>query len=174
MSLRAVVARTATDALTVAVSRAGPEAAPAIAEMLGRCSAETIFRRVRGFSARAVDQLVLPVRTGRPRGRLDLVAQAGPLVAGWGCLVPDAGAWEVALVVDDAWQARGVGDRLAAALLSWAATAELGPVRAVTTHGDGRVAALIRRRAEIVRPPVLVADEVEYWLIAKDGGRARE
>lgn len=162
-------ARERADAAPVAVRAVGPEAAAAIADMLRRCSADTLFQRVLGFSARAADQLVAPIRRGNPRGRVDLVAEVSRRVVGWGCLVPDAGGWEIALVIEDGWQGRGVGDRLADALLSSAAAAGAVPVRAVTTHGNRRVATLIRRRAEIVRPPAMSADEIEYWLMPKEG-----
>lgn len=157
---------------SVAVHPAGPAAAPAIAAMLDRCSTSTIFHRMLGLSSNAREQLVDPVRHNRPCGRLDLVAEAARAVVGWGCLVPDGDVWEVAVVVEDAWQGRGVGDRLAAELLRSAAAQGVLPVRAVTAPGNRRVVTLIRRRAEVVEPPTMSVDEIEFWLAPK-GSPAR-
>jgi len=150
---------------------AGPDAAAAIVDMLRRCSVDTLFHRMLGLSRDAADQLVAPVRHGSPAGRVDLVAQRGCVVVGWGCLVPENGVWEVALVVEDSWQGRGVGDQLARALLARAADSGVLPVRAVTAPGNRRVASLIGRCAEIVRPPTTTSDDIEYWLAPQERGR---
>lgn len=146
----------------VVVRPADASDAARVRDMLTRCSTDTLFHRMLGHSSRAADLLVEPLLRRDPAGRFDVVAVVAEAVVGWACLVPDSPCWDVGLVVEDRWQGRGVGGRLAESLARRARSADVRSVRAVTTPANHRVAALIRRHATILRPAEFAGTEVEY------------
>lgn len=90
----------------------------AVAALHGRCSMRTLFNRYHsGMSTvprRWVHRLLHPVRG------ISLVAESGDDVIALGQLIHTGlpGSAEVSLLVEDAWQRRGVGTSLLAALAS--------------------------------------------------------
>jgi GNAT superfamily N-acetyltransferase len=116
--------------------------APALA-LHARCSPGTLARRYHGPAADADRYLehLLDPRFGR-----SLAAESadGRLVA-LGHLLWDDAESEVALLVEDAWQRRGVGSLLLRALLELAAEEGRGSVYGVTGAADGSALAGLLR-----------------------------
>lgn len=105
----------AEEALTVRELR--PRDAEAVAALAKRCSGETVYRRFHGVPADPGAVLAGQVRRLEPVGRAHLGATVGDRVVGLASLVPLATAeWEVALLVEDAWQGHGVGRTLTRAV----------------------------------------------------------
>lgn len=125
----------------ISVRRADTGDLAAAREMHERCSAETLRMRYHGpvgDADRYLNHLLSP-RFGRT-----LAAQtaSGRIVA-LGHLLWDGDETEVALVVEDAWQRRGVGARLLTRLVAMAAEAGCAQVYAVTQASNtGMVAAM--------------------------------
>ncbi|MFC3350461.1 GNAT family N-acetyltransferase [Streptomyces echinoruber] len=127
------------NALTI--RRADSRDLAAARAMHERCSADTLRRRYHGpvgDADRYLDHLLSP-RFGRT-----LAAQtASGRVVGLGHLLWDGDETEVALLVEDAWQRRGVGGELLARLVAMAAEAGCESVYAVTQSSNtGMVAAM--------------------------------
>ncbi len=121
--------------------RATPEDLAAAVALHARCSAETLDRRYHGPAVDADRYLahLLSPRFGRS---LAVESASGRLVA-LGHLLWDGGENEVALLVEDAWQRRGVGTALLRGLVELAAEAERESVYAVTRASNtGMVAAM--------------------------------
>jgi GNAT superfamily N-acetyltransferase len=125
----------------ITVRRAGPEDRAAALAMHGRCSPGTLGRRYHGPLAdadRYLDHLLSP-RFGQ-----SLVAEtaSGRLVA-LGHLLWDGEENEVALIVEDVWQRRGIGTALLRRLAGMAVEAGRDSVYAVTrSTNTGMVAAM--------------------------------
>jgi GNAT superfamily N-acetyltransferase len=125
----------------ITVRRADTRDVPAAREMHQRCSERTLKLRYHGpvgDADRYLNHLLSP-RFGRT-----LAAQtaSGRLVA-LGHLLWDGDETEVALLVEDAWQRRGVGGELLARLVAMAAEAGCESVYAVTQASNtGMVAAM--------------------------------
>jgi GNAT superfamily N-acetyltransferase len=83
--------------------------------MLTRCSPITLYRRFHSFT----DGQAYARGLFMPRaGYHTLVARYGPVCIGSGDLACSAtGSADLAVLVEDAWQRRGVGSRLVSALL---------------------------------------------------------
>lgn len=112
---------TCTDGAMIVLRQGQPADADAVLALHGRCSAETLFRRyqtsISGMPRRRLHGLVLP-----PRG-LSLLAVCGRDVIGLGQLIL-RGAGEtaaVSLLVEDAWQRKGVATALMTRLAQFAA-----------------------------------------------------
>ncbi|CAL9374217.1 GNAT family N-acetyltransferase [Streptomyces sp. enrichment culture] len=125
----------------VSVRRADTTDLQAAREMHERCSTETLRRRYHGpvgDASRYLDHLLSP-RFGRT-----LAAQtaSGRIVA-LGHLLWDGDETEVALIVEDAWQRRGIGAELLSRLVGMAVEAGCAHVYAVTQASNtGMVAAM--------------------------------
>lgn len=140
---------TCTDGAMIVMRQGRPADADAVLGLHGRCSTETLFHRyqatVSGMPRRWLHRLLLP-----PRG-LSLLAVCGRDVIGLGQLIW-SGAGEVAevsLLVEDAWQRKGVGAALMERLAVFAAAR--GHRRLVTRSWPGRDAAFrTARRAGLV------------------------
>jgi GNAT superfamily N-acetyltransferase len=125
----------------ITVRRAGPEDRAAALAMHERCSPATLSMRYHGPAADADRYLthLLGPRFGRS---LAVETASGRLVA-LGHLLWDGEENEVALLVEDAWQRRGIGVALLRRLVELAAEAGRESVYAVTTSANtGMVAAM--------------------------------
>ncbi|MER6405616.1 GNAT family N-acetyltransferase [Streptomyces viridosporus] len=125
----------------ISVRRADTGDLPAARAMHERCSERTLRMRYHGpvgDADRYLNHLLGP-RFGRT-----LAAQtASGRVVGLGHLLWDGDETEVALIVEDAWQRRGVGGELLARLVALAAEAGCATVYAVTQASNtGMVAAM--------------------------------
>ncbi|MEU5520050.1 GNAT family N-acetyltransferase [Streptomyces sp. NPDC047860] len=126
----------------ISVRRADSGDLAAARAMHERCSTETLRRRYHGpvgDANRYLNHLLSP-RFGRT-----LVAQtdAGRVVA-LGHLMWDGDETEVALIVEDTWQRRGIGARLLSRLVSMAAEAGCSQVYAVTQASNTGMVATMR------------------------------
>ncbi|WP_097871070.1 GNAT family N-acetyltransferase [Streptomyces sp. rh34] len=125
----------------ITVRRAGGDDLAAARALHDRCSQRTLGLRYHGPVAdadRYLDHLLSP-RFGRT-----LAAQtaSGKLVA-LGHLLWDGDETEVALLVEDDWQRRGIGSQLLGRLVALAVEAGCDSVYAVTqSHNTGMVAAM--------------------------------
>ncbi|OKI01943.1 acetyltransferase [Streptomyces sp. CB02923] len=125
----------------ITVRRTDTSDLAAALEMHGRCSAGTLAKRYHGPVAdaeRYLDHLLSP-RFGRT---LAVETASGRLVA-LGHLLWDGEETEVALLVEDAWQWRGIGSELLRRLVGMAAEAGCASVYAITQASNtGMVAAM--------------------------------
>ncbi|MFB6815720.1 GNAT family N-acetyltransferase [Streptomyces sp. NPDC056347] len=125
----------------ITVRRADPDDLPAARAMHGRCSERTLRLRYHGpvlDADRYLDHLLGP-RFGRT---LAVQTASGRLVA-LGHLLWDGDETEVALLVEDDWQRRGIGSELLRRLVALAIEAGCESVYAVTQASNtGMVAAM--------------------------------
>jgi GNAT superfamily N-acetyltransferase len=125
----------------ITVRRAGTRDLEAARAMHRRCSERTLSSRYHGpvkDADRYLDHLLSP-RFGRT---LAAETASGKLVA-LGHLMWDGDETEVALLVEDVWQRRGIGAELLRRLVAMAAEARCESVYAVTqSHNTGMVAAM--------------------------------
>ncbi|MGW5937999.1 N-acetyltransferase family protein [Streptomyces celluloflavus] len=137
---RDVLTLPAGNALTV--RRAGTADRAAAREMHARCSADTLARRYHGPVSDADRYLghLLSPRFGRT---LAVETASGRLVA-LGHLLWDGDETEVALLVEDAWQRRGIGAELLRRLVAMAADAGSESVYAVTQASNTAMVAAMR------------------------------
>jgi GNAT superfamily N-acetyltransferase len=112
--------------------------------MLTRCSPITLYRRFHSFT----DGQAYARGLFRPRaGYHTLVARHGPVCIGIGDLASSAtGSADLAVLVEDAWQRRGVGSRLVSALLDTARSHGVTRIHA-DILGDGQFILPALRRA---------------------------
>ncbi len=81
--------------------------------MFSRVSSETIYRRFHTPYPRVPEWLPEFLMDADGRGGRSLVAVVGEEIVGHAmCSRPEAGGAEVAIVVEDRWQSRGVGKQL--------------------------------------------------------------
>ncbi|MFF8595939.1 GNAT family N-acetyltransferase [Streptomyces sp. NPDC015220] len=125
----------------ITVRRADTSDLPAARRMHDRCSARTLGRRYHGpvgDADRYLNHLLSP-RFGRT-----LAAQtASGRIVGLGHLLWDGDETEVALLVEDEWQQRGIGAELLSRLVAMAVEAGCASVYAVTQASNtGMVAAM--------------------------------
>lgn len=120
VSLPAAV--TCTDGAMIVVRQGQPGDAEAVSALHRRCSAECLYLRyhtgMRAMPRRWLHRLLMP-----PRG-LSVLAVCGHEVVGIGQLILGGAGQvaEVSLLVEDAWQRRGVGTALMARLAALAVT----------------------------------------------------
>ncbi|MCC3776013.1 GNAT family N-acetyltransferase, partial [Streptomyces sp. UNOB3_S3] len=126
----------------ITIRRAGTGDLAAAREMHERCSPATLSQRYHGPVGHADHYLhhLLSPRFGRT---LAAYSSTGRLVA-LGHLLWDGDETEVALLVEDAWQRRGVGGELLGRLVAMAAEAGCGRVYAVTAPSNTGVVAAMR------------------------------
>ncbi|GAA2479135.1 GNAT family N-acetyltransferase [Streptomyces thermolineatus] len=125
----------------VTVRRGGPEDLGAAVAMHRRCSRLTLARRYHG-PVKDADLFLKHLLS--PRFGQTLVAEAadGTIVA-LAHLMWDGDETEIALMVEDDWQRRGIGGELLRRLVALARRAGCGSVYAVTQHDNtGMVAAM--------------------------------
>ncbi|WP_199438898.1 GNAT family N-acetyltransferase [Umezawaea beigongshangensis] len=171
---RLPVAALSDDGAALVLRLGRPVDEDAVADLHARCSMPTLFSRyhsgMRSVPRRWLHRLLSP-----PRGST-LLAQCADRVVGMGQLIRTAepGCAEVSLLVEDAWQRRGVGTALLAALagaargagyremVAWCLPTESGLVRAAARVGlptslrreDGLLRVGITPTAEPLRVPV--------------------
>ncbi|MFJ2607248.1 GNAT family N-acetyltransferase [Streptomyces sp. NPDC087425] len=125
----------------ITVRRADARDLEAAKEMHERCSSRTLGLRYHGpvgDADRYLDHLLSP-----RYGRTLAVQTASGRVIGLGHLLWDGDETEVALLVEDAWQRRGIGGELLSRLMAMAAEAGCESVYAVTQASNtGMVAAM--------------------------------
>lgn len=111
-----------------------------------RCSADSIYQRYltagRGPGATLLARLIDP-----DHGQTHIVLSGASVVAS-GNLARDGDSVELALLVEDAWQRRGVGTALFARLLREAAAAGYSSVLLHTHASNLGVQRMIRKAAE--------------------------
>ena len=126
----------------ITVRRAAPADLPAAQAMHDRCSPTTLSRRYHGpigDSTRYLSHLLSP-RHGRT---LAVETASGRLVA-LGHLLWDGDETEVALLVEDEWQHRGIGAELLRRLVALAEETGCGAVYAVTKSANTPMVAAMR------------------------------
>ncbi|MDT0610965.1 GNAT family N-acetyltransferase [Streptomyces lancefieldiae] len=125
----------------ITVRRADTRDVPAAKAMHERCSAQTLALRYHGpvkDADRYLNHLLSP-RFGRTLA----VQSASGRIVGLGHLMWDGDETEVALLVEDAWQRRGIGGELLGRLVAMAAETGCESVYAVTQASNtGMVAAM--------------------------------
>jgi GNAT superfamily N-acetyltransferase len=125
----------------ITVRRADPGDLEAAKEMHERCSTRTLSMRYHGpvgDADRYLNHLLSP-RFGRTLA----VQTASGRIVGLGHLLWDGDETEVALLVEDGWQRRGIGGELLGRLVAMAAEAGCESVYAVTQSSNtGMVAAM--------------------------------
>ncbi|MET9745475.1 GNAT family N-acetyltransferase [Streptomyces ardesiacus] len=125
----------------ITVRRADTRDVPAAKAMHERCSARTLGMRYHGpvkDADRYLNHLL-----GPRFGRTLAVQTASGRIVGLGHLLWDGDETEVALLVEDAWQRRGIGGELLARLVAMAAETGCESVYAVTQASNtGMVAAM--------------------------------
>ncbi|MGW1835421.1 N-acetyltransferase family protein [Streptomyces sp. NPDC002067] len=127
------------NALTV--RRAGPEDLAAAVAMHRRCSPETLARRYHGPVGDA--DAYLRHLLGPHHGRTLAVETASGRLVALGHLLWDGEETEVALLVEDVWQSRGIGADLLRRLVAMAGEDGCGSVYAITQASNtGMVAAM--------------------------------
>lgn len=134
-----------------ALARLEPGDGDALRRFFSRLSRESLYRRFLSPVQRAEETQLDRVLHGAA-----VVGVAGGEIVGVANYTPLAasGAAEIAVVVEDAWQGRGIGTRLLRALAERAREAGIHQFL-VVAHGDNRRAlALIRRLWPAVRPTI--------------------
>ncbi|MCC3650078.1 GNAT family N-acetyltransferase [Streptomyces sp. S07_1.15] len=125
----------------ITVRRADTTDIPAARDMHERCSPETLRKRYHG-PVKDADRYLAHLLSPRFGRTLAVQTASGRLVA-LGHLMWDGDETEVALLVEDAWQRRGIGGELLRRLVALAGEAGCESVYAVTQSGNtGMVAAM--------------------------------
>ncbi|MEV4560205.1 GNAT family N-acetyltransferase [Kitasatospora sp. NPDC049285] len=135
------ISRPAGDDLTV--RRATPEDKPAALAMHARCSPESLRRRYHG-PVRDADRYLDHLLDPRHGQTLAVETAQGRLVALAHLMWDDEGA-EIALLVEDAWQRRGLGVDLVRRMAALALEAGVRTVYAVTTSSNTGLISTMRR-----------------------------
>jgi RimJ/RimL family protein N-acetyltransferase len=117
----------------VQVTPVTPADGPAIEAMMRRCSRQTLFQRFHGWT----DGLSYARELVSPDGSHEtLVARLGPMCVGVAALHRDRerrareGVAHLGVLVEDAWQRRGIGTQLVVALIGIARRQGVGVVHA--------------------------------------------
>jgi GNAT superfamily N-acetyltransferase len=147
-------------ASAVSVRQAGPADRDDLARMFERCTLETRLRRfhgpVKAIPARYLTEalsgspfhhalVACPQPTvGRPAGGPPGGPPPGAIVALASCRLVDEGAAELGLLIEDAWQRRGLGTRLLRDLVTHASAAGLRVLRAQLLAEQAWIAGLLR------------------------------
>ncbi|HET9117826.1 MAG TPA: GNAT family N-acetyltransferase [Pseudonocardiaceae bacterium] len=135
-----------TDGAEVVLRAATAADAPLVAALHARCSPQT--RSLRSLPTRPVLAAAVLQRLIGADGSTSMLAVTpdGGAAVGLANLVRAApGAAEVALLVEDAWQCRGVGTALARKLVELARSEQLTEIVAVSQVGNGAVTRVLRR-----------------------------
>jgi GNAT superfamily N-acetyltransferase len=142
-------------AALVSVRRATEGDRRALVRMLARCSGETRYRRFHGPVRLFPERYLTEALSGSPV-HFALVASvpsasgaegaAGEdVVALASCRAVAEGVAELGVLVEDAWQRRGIGDRLLREMADFAARSGLRALRAQLLAEQPWIAGLLRR-----------------------------
>ena len=136
------------DGTRVTIRLARPEDAEAVAEMHSRSSEQTRYQRYFApISEWRGDQLRR--LAGGHRGATLVAQDARGIIVGLGNVFPDRPgdtvAAEIAVIVEDAWQGRGLGSRLLAHLIELARRQGYAEVVALVLADNSRMLALLER-----------------------------
>lgn len=144
----------ASTALTgVQLRRASTADLDGLVAMHGRCSSDSLYQRY--LTGGRGPGPALLARLMDPAYGQTFVGFGGDAIVAAGNLAHDGDSVEAALLVEDAWQRRGVGTALFAYLLREAAGAGFSAV-VLHTHAENRgVQRMIRRAAERGEGPAL-------------------
>jgi GNAT superfamily N-acetyltransferase len=127
------------DGVELIVRAATPDDADEVAALHGRCSAATLHHRYPGTTAR------LP-RTLTPAGGITLVASdADDRIVATATVLAEGDLGEVSLLVEDAWQRRGLGTALLRRLVAYAARGRFAALIAHTTADNVAMLRTLRR-----------------------------
>jgi GNAT superfamily N-acetyltransferase len=103
---------------------------PALAEMLSRCTAYTRSRRFLAPLRSFPEPYLTEALSGHPEHFALVAATPAVVVALASCRAVDGGTAELAVLVEDAWQRRGIGARLLKRLIEHADRSGLRTLRA--------------------------------------------
>jgi GNAT superfamily N-acetyltransferase len=143
------------EAALISVRRAAPGDREALARMFDRCTAATRYRRFHGPVKVIPERYLAEALSGSPFHHA-LVACAEPVPAAQGgtrpggivalasCRMVDEGAAELGLLVEDAWQRRGLGTRLLRDLAAHASAAGLRVLEAQLLAEQAWISGLLR------------------------------
>jgi GNAT superfamily N-acetyltransferase len=132
-------------AALVSVRRATEGDRQALVRMLARCSGETRYRRFHGPVKLFPERYLTEALSGSPV-HFALVATAGEdVVALASCRAVAEGVAELGVLVEDAWQRRGIGDRLLREMADFAARSGLRALQAQLLAEQPWIAGLLRR-----------------------------
>lgn len=146
------------DGAELVVRPAGPEDLPAVLAMHGRCSARTRWQRYLGGADPTPDRLR---RLLEPARGMTLLAVTGGVdgtperVVAMANLVPEGAVAEVALLVEDGWQRRGLGGALMRRLVAYASR---GGCAALVAHAYAENLGLLRVLHRVGRPEPVDTD----------------
>jgi GNAT superfamily N-acetyltransferase len=158
-----------TDTVSIEAPAAGDRGP--LEAMLGRCSEATLFHRFHGGGRAAPARYLDRVLAGSDRRRVFL-ARVGAEVVGVAEAHGDGnGSAELAVLVEDAWQHRGVGSRLVAAVVADQRRRGVGALRATVLAEDRWVVQLLARLGPLSGRPATGIYEVELPLAGANGGR---
>ncbi|MGW1146010.1 GNAT family N-acetyltransferase [Streptomyces sp. NPDC002454] len=149
----------------VTVRRASPADLAAATALHERCSPRTLRQRYHG-SSRDTDRR-LPHLLHPAYGRTLAVCTASGRIVALGHLLWDGDETEVALLVEDAWQGRGIGGELLGRLVRLAEEAGCRDVHAVTGPSNTAMIAALRG---LGRPLDYLADDGVLVVTAALGG----
>ena len=121
--------------------------------MFGRCSTETRYRRFHGPVKAIPERYLADALSGsafhyalvaRPGQVADPQARGGDIVALASCRLVDEGAAELGLLIEDAWQRRGLGACLLRDLVTHASEAGLRVLEAQLLAEQAWITGLLR------------------------------
>ena len=150
---RAVVSRDGSD---LRIRPIRPDDEPRLVDLYGRLSEHTAYQRFFTLMRRLPPSWFHFFANVDYRNRLALVAErdtaAGPELVGVGRYEPteEEGTAEVALVVQDGWQGRGLGSLLMEDVLSAAQARGIRRFRAYVLADNERMLRLLRTRVQIL------------------------
>lgn len=158
--------------MTVVITRAEPVVAPfgaadvpGLLAMHDRCSDETRYHRWHGRTRRFPAGYLAALLAGAP-GQLAVSARVEGELVGVGSAAEVApGRREIGILVEDAWQHRGVGRRLLAALVEACAAAGADHLYAEVLDADAGLVDVLRRLGPTVTRPShgVLSATVRLW-----------
>ncbi|GAA0551799.1 GNAT family N-acetyltransferase [Paractinoplanes ferrugineus] len=126
---------------------AAPEDAEGVRDLHARCSTETIARRYLGGVAPSDARTV---RLLQPAGGRTLVVTSGPSVVAMAGLLAEGDLGEIAILVEDGWQRRGIGTALLRRLMAYA---ERGRFAALVAHTSADNVPMLRTLSRLGAGP---------------------
>jgi GNAT superfamily N-acetyltransferase len=125
----------------VVLAAMGPGEDDIVAAMFRRCSTGTLRHRFHGFT----DGMTYLNRQLRTSDAV-VLANCGESCVGLGVLAGGSGGtWDIGVLVEDAWQRRGIGTRLVAALAEEAKRRHVATIRADVLAEDSFIVGMLRR-----------------------------